>query len=200
LTAELQHSANLLGALSLAVTDRSLEAIAEKDELSETAAAALSALDQFLDRPSVERLGQVVGVTSSGAVRLVNRLESAGYVQREPGRDARVRQVRLTARGRRAARRVAGARAGVLEGALRDLSDEERELLDGLLARALVRMMRAPGATKWICRLCDTGACGRAAGNCPVANEALRRWGGADDRRTEMRRLSRRSDGRADAL
>jgi DNA-binding MarR family transcriptional regulator len=177
-----EHSANLLGALSLAVTDRTLEAIAETGELSETAAAALSALDHFLDRPSVERLGQVVGVTSSGAVRLVHRLEAAGYVERAPGRDARVRQVRLTARGRRAARRVAAARAGVLEGALHDLGAEERELLDGLLARALVRMMRAPGATRWLCRLCDTSACGRQDGNCPVANEARLRWGAGDDR------------------
>jgi DNA-binding MarR family transcriptional regulator len=174
---ELEHSANLLGALSLAVTDRSLEAIARHDELSETAAAALSALDQFLDRPSVERLGQVVGLTSSGTVRLVDRLKAAGYVQREAGSDARVSEVRLTAAGRRAARRVARTRAAVLESALGDLKEEERELLDGLLGRALVRMMRGPGATRWICRLCDASACGRESGRCPVANEAVRRWG-----------------------
>jgi DNA-binding MarR family transcriptional regulator len=175
--AALEHSANLLGALSLAVTDRSLEAITREGELSATAAAALSALDQFLERPSVERLGQVVGLTSSGTVRLVDRLAAAGYVQRGAGRDARVSQVRLTAAGRRAARRVAGTRASVLEDALADLTNDEKALLDGLLARALVRMMREPGATKWMCRLCDMGACGREQGRCPVANEASRRWG-----------------------
>jgi DNA-binding MarR family transcriptional regulator len=173
---ELDHSANLLGALSLAVADRTIEAVGEHGDLSETAAAALSALDHFLDRPSVERLGDVVGLTSSGAVRLVSRLQEAGLVEREPGRDARVSHVRLTPRGRRAARRVSEARAGILENALRDLSGEEREPLDGLLARALVRMMRGPGATKWICRMCDTGACGRDECRCPVANEARARW------------------------
>ena len=173
----LEHSANLLGALSLAVTDRSLEAITRQGELSGTAAAALSALDQFLERPSVERLGQVVGLTSSGTVRLVDRLAAAGYVEREAGRDGRVSQVRLTEAGRRADRRVAGARAAVLENALADLTDDEKELLDGLLARARLRLMRGPGATKWMCRLCDLRVCGREHGRCPVANEATSRWG-----------------------
>jgi DNA-binding MarR family transcriptional regulator len=172
-----EHSANLLGALSLAVTDRANEAFAEQDELTDTAAAALTALDQFLDGPGVERLAQVVGLTSSGAVRLVGRLQEAGYVKREAGRDARISRVRLTAAGRRAARRVAAARAGVLEGALHDLTRDERAVLDGLLARALIRMMRGPGATKWMCRMCDMGACGRDQGRCPVANEARARWG-----------------------
>jgi hypothetical protein len=54
-----------------------------------------------------------------------------------------------------------------------------KELLDGLLGRALVQVMREPGATKWICRMCDTQACGRDAGGCPVANEARARWGSA---------------------
>jgi hypothetical protein len=44
--------------------------------------------------------------------------------------------VLLTAAGRRAAGQVSRARAAVLDDALRDLSDEEKELLDGLLARA----------------------------------------------------------------
>jgi DNA-binding MarR family transcriptional regulator len=174
---ELAHTANLLGALSLAVTDRSREAIAAQHDLSETGAAALSALHHFLDRPSVERLGGVVGLSSSGTVRLVDRLEASGYVERERGEDARVSRVRLTARGREAARRISAARTTVLEAGVRELSGKERELLDGLLARALVPMMRGPGATKWICRLCDTGACGRDRGLCPVANEAHARWG-----------------------
>jgi DNA-binding MarR family transcriptional regulator len=181
----LAHDANVLGALALAVADRTYEAVAERGDLSETAAAALSALHQFPDRPSVERLGQIFGLTSSGAVRLVSRLERAGYVEREPGRDARVRLVRLTPAGRRAARRVSAARAALLEDVLGGLGASEREQLDALLARALVRLMRGPGATKWICRMCDLDACGRAQGRCPVANEAQTRWGrapGIEDR------------------
>jgi hypothetical protein len=76
----------------------------------------------------------VVGLTSSGTVRLVTRLEQAGYVEREPGRDARVSLVRLTPAGRRAAHRVSAARADVLQDALADLGAEERELRRGRLA------------------------------------------------------------------
>ena len=45
---------------------------------SESAAAALSALLHFLDRPSVDLLRQVLGLTSSGTVRLVDRLAESG--------------------------------------------------------------------------------------------------------------------------
>jgi len=49
-------------------------------------------------------------------------------------------------------------------------------MLDKLSSKVLVGLMRGPGATRWICRLCDTGACGRDAGWCPVASEARVRY------------------------
>jgi hypothetical protein len=45
---------------------------------SDSASAALSALYHFPGRPTVDRLGQVLGLTHSGAVRLVDRLADAG--------------------------------------------------------------------------------------------------------------------------
>jgi DNA-binding MarR family transcriptional regulator len=173
---DLDRAGNLLGALSLAVTDRTSEAAGETLGHSDSAAAALSALHHFLEDPSIDLIRQVLGVTPSGAVRLIDRLEEAGLVTRRPGRDARSVTVRLTARGRRAARRVSAARAGVLDGALAGLSGGERETLDALMGRVLVGLMRGPGATRWMCRLCDTGACGRERGTCPVANAARERY------------------------
>ena len=64
------------------IADRAADAVAEATGRSESAAAALSALLHFLDRPSVELLRQVLGLTPSGTVRLVDRLEQAGYVRR----------------------------------------------------------------------------------------------------------------------
>ena len=78
--------------------------------------------------------------------------------------------IALTAKGRREAERVSAARAEVLESALSALAPADRERLDGLLGEVLVGMIRGPGATRWMCRLCDTGACGRERGECPVAN------------------------------
>lgn len=169
------RDANVLGALALVVADRTSDAIARASGQSETGAAALSALHHFLDRPTIDRLRQVLGLTPSGTVRLVDRLVEAGYVTRGPGVDGRSRSVALTAAGRRAAERVAEARAEVLAGALAALTPAERETLQGLAGRLLATFTRGPGATRWICRLCDTGACGRTEGLCPAANAAAAR-------------------------
>jgi DNA-binding MarR family transcriptional regulator len=166
------RTANLLGALALAITDRTSAAVGESLGQSESAAVALSALYHFLDEPSVDLLRQVLGLTPSGTVRLIDRLEAAGYVTRHPGADARSVVLRLTASGRRAAERVTTARAEVLEDALSGLAPKEREILDRLISRVLTGMIRPPGAVRWTCRLCDTTACGRETGDCPVANTA----------------------------
>ena len=174
----LGREANVLGALAQIVTDRTGDAVAAAAGQSITAATALSALHQFLDRPTVDTLGRVLGLTHSGAVRLVDRLVAAGHVTRGPGVDGRSRSVTLTRKGQRAATRVAESRAAVLNGALAELSAAEREQLYDLLGRVLGALVRekvatAPGTGGWTCRLCDTTACGRPEGTCPAANAAL---------------------------
>jgi DNA-binding MarR family transcriptional regulator len=169
-------TANRLGALALAVVDRTSEAIAAAVGHSDSAAAALSVLHHILDRPSIDHLRQVLGLTHSGAVRLVDRLEHDGFVRRRPGPDGRSTAVTLTASGRRAATRVTTARARVLDTALEALAPDEREIFDHLVGRVLVGMMREPGATRWTCRLCDTVACGRYTGDCPIGRAAEARY------------------------
>lgn len=162
------QTANLLGALSLVVADRISDTVADAAGHSATGAAALSALYHFLERPSIDMLRQVLGLTSSGTVRLVDRLEQDGYVTRGRGTDARSTSVALTAKGRRAASRVAAARADLLTDVVGMLTDEERAMLHRVTSRLLVGMMRGPGATRWICRLCDTSTCGHEQGRCPI--------------------------------
>jgi DNA-binding MarR family transcriptional regulator len=173
---ELDRTANLLGALSLAIADRTSDAVGDSVGQSETAAIALSALHHFLDAPSVDLLGQVLGLTPSGTVRLLHRLQDGGYVTRGPGRDGRTVSVRLTPAGRRAAQRVSAARADVLQDALSVLEADEREALETAVSRVLAGLIRGPGAVRWMCRLCDMSACGREAGRCPVANAARERY------------------------
>ncbi len=172
------QAANLLGALALAVTDRCLPPGGGTGGHPASVAAALSALDQFLDDPSIDRLAAVVGLSQSGTVRLVDRLERDGLVRRGPGEDNRVTTVALTAAGRREARRIAAARLDLLGAALDPLSPSERRTLAVLAGKVLVGMMRPPGATRWTCRLCDLTACGRAVGRCPVEQAARARYGG----------------------
>lgn len=174
--AALDRAANIFGALSLIVADQAADAVAEAAGRSESGAAALSALLHFLDRPTIDLLRQVLGLTSSGTVRLVDRLEASGYVRREAGADGRSTSIVLTQAGRVAAEHVSVARAAVLQRSLAVLTDGERAALEQLASKVLVGMMRGPGATRWMCRLCDIGVCRGTPGGCPVGNAARQRY------------------------
>ena len=141
--AALTRDGNVLGALSLVVADQMSDAVAAAADQSLTAAAALSALEHFADGCSIDRLRRILGLTSSGTVRLVDRLVAAGDVRRREGPDGRTTSIALTAAGRRRrARRVTAARAAVLEEALGDLSPAERRDLERLAARVLEGVVR----------------------------------------------------------
>jgi DNA-binding MarR family transcriptional regulator len=172
------REANVLGALALVVTDQTADAVASAVGQSASAAAALSALHQFLDRPTIDRLRRVLGLTPSGAVRLVDRLVEAGLVARGPGADGRSRAIHLTPRGRRVAARISAVRAEVLAGALAGFSRRERATLRSLLDRIMANVVRDKEGGAWICRMCDLTACGREAGHCPAANAAAVKYGG----------------------
>lgn len=162
------------------IADQTADAVADAAGRSESAAAALSALLHFLDKPTVDLLRQVLGLTSSGTVRLVDRLEQSGYARRGPGTDGRHTRVLLTDAGRAAAERVSLARAEVLERSMAVLAPPERAAFEELAGKILVGMMREPGAIRWGCRLCDVGACRGAPGGCPVGNAARERYGPRD--------------------
>lgn len=159
--------ANLLGALSLVVADRMTDALTDACGQSFTASAALSAMVHFLDRPSVDQLRQVLGLTPSGTVRLVDRLEASGFVTRGPGVDGRSTALELTDQGRTVAEAVSTARADLLVDLVASLPADQQAGFDQIAKALLVSMKRGPGATRWICRVCDTQACGREHGLCP---------------------------------
>jgi rubrerythrin len=108
---------------------------------------------------------------------VVDRLVAAGYLSREAGADARGTALTLTAAGRAAAERVAAARAEVVRGALAALTEQERATFTALAGKVLGGLTRGPGATRWICRLCDTSTCRSAPAGCPARNAAVARLG-----------------------
>ena len=89
----------------------------------------------------------------------------------------RLHAISLTAAGREKAEAVSAARIDLLRDALATLSPDDRGAFERITARLLVALMRGPGATRWMCRVCDTDACGRSRGLCPVYNETLARYG-----------------------
>jgi len=127
------RAANVLGALSLAIADHMRQVVDDAAGARSSAPAALAALDGFLDGGSIDQLRDVVGLTSSGAVRLVDRLEHDGYVERGRGVDGRSVALHLTAEGRTVAAAVRRARTAVLDGVLahrRVQQADEIELVD----------------------------------------------------------------------
>jgi DNA-binding MarR family transcriptional regulator len=175
--------ANLLGAAATSIGDAITAASVAASGTDELSAVALVALLDFSPSGSVARLSQVLGVTHSGAVRLVDRLAGAGYVERRPGVDARSVTVTLTRPGRRAAMRVRSARRDALHELLASTSSAAKPdavaLLESVIAAATTRRLatRAAGDLPVggaLCRLCDFGACGRAAGRCPAQTAAAR--------------------------
>jgi DNA-binding MarR family transcriptional regulator len=167
-----EQAANLLGALGSAVDDRVKAAVTDAAGGAESDATALSALLHFLDDPRIDQLAQVLGLTSSGTVRLVDRLERLGLVERSGGADARATSVVVTPAGRDRGEEVSRARTEMLERALAALSPAERDQFGALAGKILVGIMHPPGAYGWMCRQCDTGRCGRPEGRCPVARAA----------------------------
>jgi MarR family transcriptional regulator, negative regulator of the multidrug operon emrRAB len=167
------RGANLLGALALRVADRMREAVAT--ETSESAATALSAINNFLVAPRIDQLAQVLGLSSSGTVRLVDSLAAKGLVVRRQGSDGRESVVALTSAGRRRAAAVTRARAQVLAEALAPLSKAQRAAFENAVEKILIELVRGPRSRGWMCRLCDTAACGAEPGQpCSITRDAFR--------------------------
>jgi DNA-binding MarR family transcriptional regulator len=160
------RDANLLGTLSLAVANRMEQAVASP--LGPSAPAALSALEGYLGGEPIDALRQVLALTHSGAVRVVDRLEDAGLAARRPGPDGRSVAVALTPAGQAAADGVRAAREHALADALAVLTEEERATLSALHEKLLAGLTSDRASARRLCRLCDVDACGHDRGTCPV--------------------------------
>ncbi len=170
---------NLLGSLTLNLAQDATAALERSSRLAGSAAAALLALEEFLGDAHVGRLADVLGLTHSGAVRLVAQLEAEGLAERCTGTDRRRVEVRLTARGRRRAATARAARDAVVRQSTAGLNANEASTLEGLLAqlveaRVSARIERrlaresADDRSAWWCRTCNFAACGRPEGRCPA--------------------------------
>ena len=177
--------ANLIGAWTLAVADVVTAAAATAAGRGGQAPAALVALHEFAGGSTIDQLRQVLGISHSTAVRLVDGLVTDGHVSRSHATDdRRAVALTLTAAGRRTARRILAARREAVQGTLEGLSEHERRSLMRL-AEALTGQLvdlkldeRARGngpPSGWLCRLCDFDACGRPDGLCPAAGRARAR-------------------------
>jgi MarR family transcriptional regulator, negative regulator of the multidrug operon emrRAB len=156
------HEVNAFGALALEVAGRVTGA---GNPYGASVSAALTALHGLVGGGSIDELAKVVGLSHSGAVRLVDRLSAAGLAERRVGADGRTVALQLTPEGRRAARRVLVQREAAIERVLAALATAERATLATLLERLLAHLAPSQQGRRRVCRLCDTDACGR---DCPA--------------------------------
>lgn len=170
-----ERTANLLGALALALSDAMRTAVEDAAPEPGAAAAALSLIGH---QPgiSIERIRRAVGLSHPGTVRLVDRLSQAGLVERRPGLDdARAVALHLTAAGQIAFSAIRKARNGVLIAALDRLSIDDQRAIETLAERLLAILTDSCDRADGICRLCDEQRCDA----CPVDAELDRRSGGS---------------------
>jgi MarR family transcriptional regulator, negative regulator of the multidrug operon emrRAB len=158
------RDANLMGALGLALADRLADAAA-----AGSTAEALVTLHGRRAGSSIDALARIVGLSHSGTVRLADRLEASGLVERRRGADQRSTVLYLTPAGHRAARRVLAAREASMQSVLSLLTSDQQSELAALAATILARLGDDPAAEPRLCRLCDLEACGRSRSECPVA-------------------------------
>jgi MarR family transcriptional regulator, negative regulator of the multidrug operon emrRAB len=171
MTESYSRTANLLGALALAVADLIREATeGPADGLAASEPAALVTLAHYPGQ-SILSLGRTLGLTHSGAVRLADRMEQAGLVRRAAAGPGRTLALSLTGPGQAAADRVLARRQAAVEDLVSRLDATELAGADRMASRLLAGLTTDRDSARRLCRLCAEPVCTGPAG-CPVDQAA----------------------------
>jgi MarR family transcriptional repressor of emrRAB len=157
------RAANLLGAFALEGA-RALETVHEPVGQAGAAAQALLTIEAYPGR-TIEQLRSPLGLSQPGAVRLVERLTVAGWVDRAGSRGRYGFKLSLTPAGQAVVDELLLRRRAALEDLLAPLSAAERESLERLLEKLLAARTHDRRDLERLCRLCERRVCKR----CPVA-------------------------------
>lgn len=157
------RAANLLGALALAVVDRMRSATEVRLGHGGEAPAALITIGH---EPGLSNdlLRVALGLTHSGTVRLVDRLQRDGLVERRSGPDGRTVALHLTVTGSAARADLLDGRGDTLAPLVGQLTTQELGLFENLLEKLLQSVPTTATDAYHVCRLCDEHACG----DCPM--------------------------------
>lgn len=158
---------NLLGAAALAVTDRIDERMRQASGVGGRAPAAVLTVGARAGRP-IKHLSRSIGLSHSGTVRLVDRLEARGWMARNESPGGRTVDVELTEAGEAVFEELLALRREVLEELLEPVPADTREPLELALA-ALLASLPSRREDAWrICRQCEHRVC--HGDGCPVGS------------------------------
>jgi DNA-binding MarR family transcriptional regulator len=155
----------LLGAFGVADGDSMDDAFDEAGAVGDSAPAALILIRENPDT-RIEALARYLALSHSGTVRLVDRLQQAGWVTRETCEDKRAVVLVLTKAGEKVAERLLEGRRKSLGRALAGVGAADRKVLERLLPQMLNNLVTDPAQADHTCRYCDSGACEREG--CPL--------------------------------
>lgn len=165
-----QRTLNLLGAFALSVVD-ALETVVKTHAGygGETPAALVTiGAEPGL---SINKLHEILNLSHPGTVRLVDRLEAEGLLERRAGVDGRTLALFLTSAGSKRRKAILSERQKQLDIAMKALNKEERKHLTKLLEKMLTAMTTTELRSFTICRLCEEEVC--PANACPVEQRYL---------------------------
>ena len=160
-----ERTANLLGALALALADTVRHETETRAELGAAGPAALVTIG-IDPGESIHMLAAVLGLSHSATVRLVDRLVADGLVERRAGADGRTLALYLTRSGIDRRHLVLDGRRRRLSEALGSLTPDEKTALTPMLEKILASLTQGRQHADHICRLCDEDCC--PGDTCPV--------------------------------
>jgi DNA-binding MarR family transcriptional regulator len=164
------HDRNVIGAFALAASDAMRSAVEQSLGQGGGAAAALTTVGAYPGR-SIEQLRGPLALSQPGALRLVERLEREGWLERRPT-PGRASALHLTLQGEEIVAGLLGARDAALTALLETLGPDDLAALASAAEQVLSARTTGRGELERLCRLCHRDACD-AGGACPVAS-ALR--------------------------
>ncbi|MGV9801865.1 MarR family winged helix-turn-helix transcriptional regulator [Mycobacterium sp. NPDC003449] len=155
----IDRSANLVGALSLSVVDRLQRAVFDGTDLGGERVAALVAIGHAPGM-TMGQVGKVLARSQPGAVRIVDRLEAAGLVERTPAAGDR-RQVTLTLTSKGAAERAAvlERRQNALLEIVKLIDPQDLKTFERVMTTVLSALPDDAISALTICRYCDEQRC-----------------------------------------
>ncbi len=159
----INRTANLLGAVGLAVADRIQNTASNILSHSGETPAAVVVIG-YGRGPSNDQLRRALRLSHPGTVRLVDRLVADGLVKRRRGKDKRAIALHLTKKGALLREQILKGRLEAVRPLIVVLSKDERIMLDELLCKLLISMNPSDEERRTLCRLCDNRVCT----NCPI--------------------------------
>ena len=158
---------NIIGAFSRALSDKMDSAVREATGLSNSACYAIVTVGSE-PNACIETLRRMLSLEHSSLVRLIDRMEKQGLMQRirGTGKDLRKVNVSLTDKGEAYFTIILEARRNVLARISESLTHEERKLISSIIFKLMPSVVEGGYDQHYVCRLCDLESCPQE--NCPV--------------------------------